>query len=542
MALKTFAAVSIGSAVTEMKIFEFTQRRSMREIECISTRINLGLDVYEQGRISREHIDELCDVLNDFKRTMSGYRVSAYRVFATSAFRESRNRTILCDYIEKQTGLEIEVFTNAEQRFVDYQAIASTSEEFAAIIQNATAIVDISGSSTQISLFDKDKLITTQNIRVGNITTRENLLPLAKNGEHFEKLVRELMAYELAGFAKLYQKDRKIRNLIVLGGSLNEMMPMKNFLELQEQSAFMLKKDTAEATGTGTKKDTASDIRIPSLTKEQFERIYKDMIAQTPEEIAAKYDLPSDMTDAIVPSAIICRSLIENFDVDVVWMPGFSLNDGVSYDYGVRMGLVTRRHSFDEDILAAARSIAKRYKTSQSHIRNIGDIAVQIFDRMKKVHGLGEHERLLLQIAVILHSCGKFISLTDISGCTYNIILATEIIGLSQKDRAIVAYTVKYNTSPFIYYEELSGRTDLSAREYMIVGKLTAILRVANSLDRTHHQKCSNITVTLKEHELKISVASQQDLSLERGAFNEKVDFFEEMFNVRPVLKQKKTF
>lgn len=532
MALKTFAAVSIGSAVTEMKIFEFTQRRSMREIECVSTRINLGLDVYEQGRISREHIDELCDVLNDFKRTMAGYRVAAYRVFATSAFRESRNHTILCDYIEKQTGLEIDVFTNAEQRFVDYQAIASTSAEFETIIQNATAIVDISGSSTQISLFDKDKLITTQNIRVGNITTRENLLPLAKNGEHFEKLVRELMAYELAGFAKLYQKDRKIRNLIVLGGSLNEMMPMKNFLELQEASVSAPKDDT----------ENRKVADFPSLTKEQFERIYRDMIAQTPEEIAAKYDLPSDMTDAIVPSAIICRSLIENFDVDVVWMPGFSLNDGVSYDYGVRMGLVTRRHSFDEDILAAARSIAKRYKTSQSHIRNIGDIAVQIFDHMKKVHGLGQHERLLLQIAVILHSCGKFISLTDISDCAYNIILATEIIGLSQEDRAIVAYTVKYNTSPFIYYEELKERTDLSAKEYMITGKLTAILRVANSLDRTHHQKCSNVTVTLKEHELKISVASQQDLSLERGVFNEKVDFFEEMFNVRPVLKQKKSF
>ncbi|MCD8337275.1 MAG: exopolyphosphatase [Lachnospiraceae bacterium] len=564
MALKTFAAVSIGSAVTEMKVFEFTQRRSMREIECISTRINLGLDVYEQGRISREHIDELCDVLNDFKRTMAGYKVSAYRVFATSAFRESRNRTILCDYIEKQTGLEIDVFTNAEQRFVDYQAIASTSAEFETIIQNATAIVDISGSSTQISLFDNDKLITTQNIRVGNITTRENLLPLAKNGEHFEKLVRELMAYELAGFAKLYQKDRKIRNLIVLGGSLNEMMPMKTFLELQEKSASAPEKDAEGAKDANSQKDdesekewkqkkdmetakssaqmkkAVSDIRIPSLTKAQFERIYKDMIAQTPEEIAAKYDLPSDMTDAIVPSAIICRSLIESFDVDVVWMPGFSLNDGVSYDYGVRMGLLTRRHSFDEDILAAARSISKRYKTSQSHIRNIGDIAVQIFDRMKKVHGLGEHERLLLQIAVILHSCGKFISLTDISDCAYNIILATEIIGLSQEDRAIVAYTVKYNTSPFIYYEELKERTDLSAKEYMIAGKLTAILRIANSLDRTHHQKCSNVTVTLKEHELKISVASQQDLSLERGAFQEKVDFFEEMFNVRPVLKQKK--
>ena len=38
MALKTFAAISIGSAVTEMKIFEFTSRRVMKEVDWISTR------------------------------------------------------------------------------------------------------------------------------------------------------------------------------------------------------------------------------------------------------------------------------------------------------------------------------------------------------------------------------------------------------------------------------------------------------------------------------------------------------------------------
>jgi len=577
MAVKLFAAVSIGSAVTEMKIFEFTQKRAMKEIECVSTRINLGLDVYEQGHISREHVDELCAVLGDFKRTMSGYKVAAYRVFATSAFRESRNKTFLCDYIEKRTGLDIDVFTNSEQRFVDYQAIASVSAEFESIITNATAIVDISGSSTQISLFDKDRLITTQNIRVGNITTRENLLPLSKNGEHFERLIRELMDYELTGFTKLYQKDRKIRNLIVLGGGLSEMLSMNETEEirtlLQKREADILKAETSAdesarrgdskkepgvdkteqsgkkaasekeplpGRGTGSEKESDGRI-IHSLTKEQYEMIYKELIAHTPGEIAKKYNLPSDMTDAIIPSAVICRSPIESFDVDVVWMPGFSLNDGVAYDYGVRMGLLTRRHSFDEDILAAARSISKRYKTGQAHIRNIGEIAVEIFDHMKKVHGLGQRERLLLQIAVILHSCGKFISLTDVSDCAYNIILATEIIGLSHEERAIVAYMVKYNTSRFIYYDELETKTDLDEKEYMIVAKLTAILRIANSLDRTHQQKCSNLTVTLKEHELRISVASQADLSLERGAFEEKVDFFEEVFNVRPVLKQKKT-
>ena len=46
MAVKTFAAISIGSAVTEMKIFEYTSRKSMKEIDWVATRLNLGLDAY----------------------------------------------------------------------------------------------------------------------------------------------------------------------------------------------------------------------------------------------------------------------------------------------------------------------------------------------------------------------------------------------------------------------------------------------------------------------------------------------------------------
>ena len=42
-------------------------------------------------------------------------------------------------------------------------------------------------------------------------------------------------------------------------------------------------------------------------------------------------------------------------------------------------------------------------------------------DRMKKVHGMDSRERLLLQIAVVLHNCGKFISLEDVSECAFHI-------------------------------------------------------------------------------------------------------------------------
>lgn len=512
MAVKVFAAVTIGSIATELKIFEFTARRGMREIERVNTRLDLGADAYSVGRISREHIEELCQVLLDFKRIMDGYRTDAYKICATSAFRATRNMTILRDYIEKQTGLTINVLSNSEQRFLDYESIASVTTEFETIIQNPAAIVDIGGNSMQISLFDKDKLITTQNIRVGSITTRERLAPLEKNREHFAKMIEEILDHELAGFAKLYQKDRQIRNLIVVGGNL--LVLLKSF--------------------------ATNERKITSITKVQFDEVYERVLHMDPSEIAAAFGIEADQSGMLIPSMIFCRCMMKNFGAEVLWLPGISISDGLAYDYGVKNHLIASCHSFEEDIIAAARSISKRYKCSQAHIRNLEEIGLMVFDRLKKVHGMGKRERLLLQISIILHNCGKFISLEDVSECAYNIIMATEIIGLSHTEREQIAYTVKYNTSPFLYYDEQTIRSRLSREEYLVVAKLTAILRLVNALDRTHRQKCKNVTVTLREHELKILVASQEDLSLEIGTFCEKAEFFEEVFNIHPQIRQKK--
>ena len=70
-------------------------------------------------------------------------------------------------------------------------------------------------------------------------------------------------------------------------------------------------------------------------------------------------------------------------------------------------------HNFENDILAASRNMAKRYKCHTSHNQVLEQYALGIFDSMKKIHGLSPRERLLLECAVYLHDCGKFISLVN---------------------------------------------------------------------------------------------------------------------------------
>jgi exopolyphosphatase/guanosine-5'-triphosphate,3'-diphosphate pyrophosphatase len=511
MAVKLFAAIVIGSTETEMKLYDLSQRRGIRQLSCVSRRIDLGIDAYDRGRLSTEKVERLVETLKDFRRQMDGFHVDGYRMVGTSALREIRTGLITKDHIEKQTGLSLTILSNSEQRFLDYKSIASQTQSFESVIKKGTAIVNIGGSSLQISVFDKDKLITTQNIRIGRITTRNRIYPLARNNEHFERLLRELLSHEIAGFGKLYQKDRQISTLIATNKELQLL-----FRSLYPQRESLI------------------------ITKEELTQACSRIVRMSPDQITKQCSIPTEFSMFVAPSAVICLFLLEHFESESVWVPEISIGDGLAYDYAVENKAVVSAHAFDEDIIAAARNIAKRYKSSQAHIRNVEDLSLTIFDRTRKLHMLGRRERLLLQISAILHNCGKYISLTDVSDCAYNIVMATEIIGLSHAERQMVANIVRFNTAKLMYYDDLAQVSSVSREEYLVIAKLTAILRAANALDRSHFQRISEISVSIKKDELVLSASSDEDLTLEKATLEEKNSLFEEVFHLKPVLHQKR--
>ena len=78
MNIQTFAAIDIGSFELTMKIYEFSGKNHMREVDYISRRLDLGTDTYSRGKISNDKMDELCRTLNEFRDIMKTYRVEEY--------------------------------------------------------------------------------------------------------------------------------------------------------------------------------------------------------------------------------------------------------------------------------------------------------------------------------------------------------------------------------------------------------------------------------------------------------------------------------
>ena len=64
-----------------------------------------------------------------------------------------------------------------------------------------------------------------------------------------------------------------------------------------------------------------------------------------------------------------------------------------------------------------------------------------------------------------------------------------------------------------MYYGQAQDHPQgLDKESYLIVAKLTAILRLANSLDRSHKQKMKGVKATLQDNELILKIDTQEDI------------------------------
>ena len=200
---------------------------------------------------------------------------------------------------------------------------------------------------------------------------------------------------------------------------------------------------------------------------------------------------------------------------------------------------LTADHDFTLSILTTARRLAHKYHSDMEHIETVEMLALQIFDRIKKLHGLGKRERLLLQLAVILHNIGSFISDIRSRDNSYHIVMSTELIGISDRERRMIANVIRYNDDRFPDYMALDE--DITKEQYITVVKLNAILKTANVLDKSNRHKIREVGVSLEGDVLTITAETMADITLEKGLFHDKAGAFEEIFGIRPKLVQKKT-
>ena len=506
------SAIDIGSYSLKMKMVEIDEVGNIRLLERVSKSAALGKDSFSEGKVSFETVENICEILKGFQNLMKEYNSKHYRAVATSAIREAENREYLIDQIKLKTGLKVEVINNSQERFLTYKAIRDNLSNHHKIRKEGLMLVEVGSGSVEMTLYSEGKFRSTYNLKLGHLRLREVLSDLKKRTLKFPDLMEEYIEGKL-DILKFIEEDYSLKHFMVLG---SEMRRISKLWKPVESSA-----------------------KIPTISLENFQSFYNEIVDKSITHIAEEYRISTDLASIVLPSLMIIKKFSAMTLADEIQIPSISLSDGIVSDFVDQRFNTQRQLDFIEDVQEQAFEIAKKYHGDLNHARYVEENSMLLFDVLKKTHGLKKHEKFLLQLACKLHDIGKFVNINNHYEHSYQLIKASPILSLSEEDLEIVANVAKYHSSRTPHMIDDSYRK-LGSKDQLKVAKLAAIIRLADALDRNHSQKISNVKIRLKDKSLIISGEAESDTLLEEWIFEIKGELFRTVFGITPQLKIRK--
>ena len=149
----------------------------------------------------------------------------------------------------------------------------------------------------------------------------------------------------------------------------------------------------------------------------------------------------------------------------------------------------------------------------------------------KRLHHLGDVERSWLEFAAVLHDIGYLINPRQHHKHAYYLIKNSDIGGLTAEEIEVVANIARYHrrSMPAAKHE---GYADLPLKLKRTVRILSALLRVADALDRTHFSAVQTVNVKIGQT-LTIVATVSGDAAMEIWSASQRTDLLEQVFRRR---------
>jgi exopolyphosphatase/guanosine-5'-triphosphate,3'-diphosphate pyrophosphatase len=172
--------------------------------------------------------------------------------------------------------------------------------------------------------------------------------------------------------------------------------------------------------------------------------------------------------------------------------------------------------------------LAERCRYYAEHSQQVARLALAIFDQTRAVHGLTDREREWLEFAALLHDIGSHISFARHHRHSYYLIRNGGLRGFQPEEIEVMALVARYHRrgTPKRSHDEYAR---LPAPLRRTVRMLSSILRVAESLDRSHTQTISGLDLRDRGKDVLMQVHTSADAELEVWATKRHLEPFEKL-------------
>lgn len=496
------AAIDIGSNSIHMIVAQVDSEGGFTTLWRMKEMVGLGRMSFPSHKLSRQAIGQALLTLRRFKMAAQNRQVEKIIAVATSAVREAENGGELIERIRRRLDLDVRVVSAKEEARLIYMAVRHAVE----LGNQPHLIVDIGGGSIELIVGDKSNPLLLESRKLGAARMTASFVksdPISKEDresllKHYEK---ELSA--------VIPKITALKPVKVIGTSGT----------LENISALCGHEGTNGEHGTVV------------VERPKLEQFVEQLLDSTSEDRSHMRGLDEQRKDQIVAGALLARELFRGLNIKRMQMCGSALREGILLDYLARHAPDLRIRSEVPD--ARRRSVihlARRCHWHQSHSEQVARLTTALFDETKSLHGMGAVERELIEYAALMHDIGWHIGRRGHHKHSMYLIRHGNLKNFSDQEIEIMAHVARYHrkSTPDKSHESYSK---LPARSRRIVQVGSALLRMADGMDRSHCNVVQGLRCRVGAEKIKCLLTTRSDAELEIWGARRKRGYFEKVFD-----------
>ena len=506
----TFGIIHIGSIHTSMAIVKYHSPTQIEVIDSANKELPLGEEVFRTHRLSFASIHALSTILQGFRQLLLDYRVSEVYPIATTVVREAENRLGILDRLYMRPGFRFHVADMTEEVYYKFFALHHFLKKNEQVGTKPTLLLDVTSGGLGFTGWQDSTLLFQTNVTGGRLSVLEHFTEEERVNVMFPSAVRDY-----------------------LHASLSSLWPR---IEHADIHTLVLTGFEARILASHLEKGKTSYPAV--IAPEEFLQITESLMPLTTHKLMQVFEISERRAQLLLPTLLLYEEVVRTLNIDTILV----MNTTFLYGYAAWCGAQRISPSAISEqadlLLDLARSTAMRYNCNLPHISRIDEYATKLFDGLRRIHGLSTRHRLLLRMSALLHETGKFVNLRNYPLHSWQIIMGTDIFGITDAEKEVIACISYY------YHRDNPGKKDvhyqrLTQDQKIIADKCCAILRLADALDQGHSGRIQDLSVRLVKEKLYVNYTSEYDISLIRWSFAQASVLFREIFGIEPVLRRK---
>lgn len=417
--------------------------------------------------------------LSLFKGFCDSLSVDHVIATATSAVREAANGPAFLQRVEDEVGLKLRILDGHEEAY--YGVLGALG----AIDLHDGVVLDIGGGSAQLSQVQHRTFARGQALTLGSLALTERFVrndPIQKSEVKAicAEIERQLdtVNWLAEGKGPLVGLGGTIRNLAKISAAREKFpLPSINGMALTHRSLEQTIKLLCDL-------PLSQRRRIPGLVR--------------------------DRADIILPGALVVRAVLNRLGQTQLVVSENGLREGLFFEQFWNQQAAPVVENLRE---FAVLNLARFYGFQEAHALHVRHLCRRLFEQLSSIHGLGATEREWLDAAALLHDIGTKIRYNDHHKHSQTLILNNGLPGFAAREVAMIALLARFHRkgSPSVgSFDSLLEQGDQQRLQ-----QLSAILRLAEYLERGRNGVVEDVSVRVGENEIEIALIAKHKPTVE---------------------------